>query len=45
MMPKKHTIDADDDLWSQVLKHKIDSKFKNINEAVLDLLKKGLKHK
>ena len=41
-MAKKMIIDCDDKLWNEVLKYKIDAGFKNNNEAVIKLLKKGL---
>lgn len=44
-MPKKMILDIDDDTWKEVLKFKIDSNFKNNNEAVVYLIKKGLKNK
>lgn len=43
-MTKKLILDADDEVWSKVLKYKIDKKFKTNNEAVLDLIRKGLKN-
>jgi len=42
-MAKKLLLDCDDKLWNEVLKYKIDKGFKNNNEAVIDLIKKGLK--
>jgi len=42
-MAKKLILDTDDIIWKKVLKHKIENGFKNNNEAVLDLIKKGLK--
>jgi hypothetical protein len=42
-MPKKLILDADDDLWKEVLKFKIDNDLNNNNEAVIELIKKGLK--
>lgn len=42
-MAKKLILDVDNDLWDKVLKFRIDKKFKNNNEAVIDLIKKGLK--
>jgi len=41
-MVKKHILDVDNDLWDKVLKFKIDKKFNNNNETVIDLIKKGL---
>ena len=32
----------DEKLWKEVWKYKIDGDFKNINEAVVDLIKKGI---
>lgn len=42
-MAKKLILDCDDKLWDEVLKYKIDSKAQNNNEAVINLIKKGLK--
>ena len=42
-MPKKLILDIDDDIWKEVLKYKIDNDLKNNNEAVVKLIKKGLK--
>ena len=44
-MAKKLLLDCDDELWNKVLKYRIDSGLKNNNEAVNDLIKKGLKVK
>lgn len=44
-MAKKLLLDCDDKLWNEVLKYKIDEGMKNNNEAVIELLKKGLKQK
>ena len=41
-MARKLILDTDDKIWKKVLKYKIDNGFKNNNEAVLDLIKKGL---
>lgn len=41
-MAIKLKLDSPDDLWDEVLKYKIDTKAKNNNEAVLDLIRKGL---
>jgi hypothetical protein len=41
-MPKKLILDADDDLWKEVLKFKIDNDLSNNNEAVIELIKRGL---
>lgn len=43
-MAKKLILDCDDKLWNEVLKYKIDSGVKNNNEAVIKLIKKGLKN-
>jgi len=45
IIAKKHILDVDDKLWNEVLKYKIDSGAKNVNEVVINLLKKGLKVK
>lgn len=42
-MPKKLVLDVDEETWKEVLKYKIDHDMKNNNEAVVDLIKKGLK--
>ena len=42
-MEKKIILDCDDKLWNEVLKYKIDSGAKNNNQAVIELIKKGLK--
>ncbi|NJO18469.1 MAG: hypothetical protein HC877_22870 [Thioploca sp.] len=42
-MTKKLILDTDDKIWNKVLKYKIDNNLKNNNEAVIDLIKKGLK--
>ena len=44
-MAKKLLLDCEDNLWNEVLKYKIDKGLKNNNEAVIDLIKKGLKQK
>ena len=44
-MAKKLLLDCDNKLWNEVLKYKIDKGFKNNNEAVIDLIKQGLKNK
>jgi len=41
-MSKKLILDTDDTFWKKVLKYKIDNNFKNNNEAVIDLIRKGL---
>jgi len=45
LMPKKLILDIDDALWKEVLKYKIDNDLKNNNEAVVKLIKIGLKIK
>lgn len=42
-MAKKLVLDADNELWKEVLKYKINHDLKNNNETVLELIKKGLK--
>ena len=44
-MAKKLILDIDENTWKEVLKYKIDKSLKNNNEAVVDLIKKGLKNK
>ena len=44
-MPKKLILDIDEETWKAVLKYKIDSELQNNNEAVIELIKKGLKVK
>jgi hypothetical protein len=44
-MAKKLLLDCDNKLWNEVLKYKIDKGLKNNNEAVIELIKKGLKQK
>jgi hypothetical protein len=44
-MPKKLILDIDEETWKEVLKYKIDSNLPNNNEAVVRLIKKGLKTK
>lgn len=41
-MAKKLILDVDEELWKRVLKFKIDKDLKNNNEAVVELIKKGL---
>lgn len=43
-MPKKLILDIDEETWKEVLKYKIDCGAKNNNEAVIKLIKKGLKN-
>lgn len=42
-MAKKLILDVDEDTWKQVLHYKIEYGLKNNNEAVIKLIKKGLK--
>jgi len=42
-MAKKLILDIDEDTWKEVLKYKIDFGLKNNNEAVIKLIKKGLR--
>ncbi|HLC37744.1 MAG TPA: hypothetical protein VJJ53_03105 [Candidatus Nanoarchaeia archaeon] len=42
-MAKKLLLDVDEDLWKQVSHFKIDCGAKNYNEAVVELIKRGLK--
>ncbi len=44
-MAKKLILDCSQELWNEVLKHKIDRGFKTTNEAVIDLIQKGLKRR
>jgi len=44
-MAKKLILDCDDKLWNEVLKYRIDNGLKNNNNAVIDLIKKGLKNR
>lgn len=44
-MPKKLILDIEEELWKEVLKYKIDSDLKNNNEAVVKLIKLGLKNR
>jgi len=41
-MSKRLILDIDDPTWKEVLKYKIDNDLKNNNEAVVNLIKKGL---
>lgn len=43
IMAKKIILDVDNELWDKVLKFRIDSKLKNNNEAVIELIKRALK--
>jgi hypothetical protein len=42
-MVKKSFIDVDEETWKEVQKYKIDKSYKKVNEAVIDLIKEGLK--
>lgn len=42
-MAKKLILDVEEKLWKEVLKFKIDQDLKNNNEAVNELIEKGLK--
>lgn len=43
-MAKKLTLDVkDEELWKEVLRYKIDSGLKNLNDVVVELIGKGLK--
>lgn len=45
-MPLKLQLDVEDEeLWKEVQKYKLDHGLANNNEAVIELLKKGLKVK
>jgi hypothetical protein len=44
-MAKKLILDVDEETWKEVLKFKIDAGLANNNEAVIKLIKKGLKSK
>jgi hypothetical protein len=44
-VPKKLILDIDEETWKEVQKYKIDNDIKNNNDAVVDLIKKGLKKK
>ena len=44
-MVKKLILDIDEETWKEVLKFKIDAGLANNNEAVVKLIKKGLKGK
>ena len=44
-MAKKLILDIDENTWKEVLKYKIDKSLKNNNDAVVELIKKGLKIK
>ena len=42
-MAKKLILDVEDDIWKEVLKYRIDHDLNNNNEAVVKLIKVGLK--
>ena len=42
-MAKKLILDVEDDIWKEVLKYRIDHYLNNNNEAVVKLIKVGLK--
>jgi len=44
-MAKKLILDIDEETWKEVLKYKIDQELANNNQAVVRLIKKGLKGK
>jgi hypothetical protein len=44
-MVKRLILDIDEETWKEVLKYKIDSDLVNNNEAVVKLIKRGLKNK
>jgi len=44
-MPRKLLLDVDNETWKKVQKLKIDQDFKNNNETVVYLIKKGLREK
>ena len=44
-MAKKLILDIDEKIWDEVLIFKIKSKFKNNNEAVVELINRGIKKK
>ena len=41
-MKTKHQLKCGEDLWKLVLKFKIDNDFRNNNDTVLELIRKGL---
>lgn len=43
VVPKKLILDIDEETWKDVLKYKIDNDLKNNNEAVIKLIRRGLK--
>jgi len=44
-MAKKLILNAEEKLWKEVLKFRIDNNLKNNNEAVIKLIERGLKNK
>jgi hypothetical protein len=44
-MVKKLILDIDEETWKEVLKYKIDFDLPNNNQAVVGLIKKGLRSK
>jgi len=42
-MAKKLILDIDEETWKEVRKFKIDSGLRNNNEAVVELIQRGLK--
>jgi len=42
-MVKKLILDIDEETWREVQKYRIDEKLKRNNEAVVKLIKRGLK--
>jgi hypothetical protein len=44
-MAKKIILDIDEETWKEVQKYRIDADLPNNNEAVVRLVKKGLKTK
>ncbi len=41
-MVEKLVLDIDEETWKEVWKYKIDANIKKINDAVVELIKKGL---
>ena len=42
-MVKKLVLDIDEETWREVQKYRIDQELKRNNEAVVELIKRGLK--
>lgn len=42
-MAKKLQLDVEDKLWIEVQKYKLDHQLRGNNEAVIELIKKGMK--